>query len=271
MKIIISAFLLVCIFSGVVFGHACHDPWRPTGGNAASTPSLPPPPPAPPPEKKDIKEAKLSFMFEKNPVKVVNNEAFNIFVNAISLTQSGAGRVIPNVSIEGSCEGAGIEMDQSEIKKVTVGKKYPVSIKLSKTSEAKEYKLKFKATPSGLDTAVSGSSELSAIFYSCRINLFSMKKEINVDKPVFEQKITIQNPASEALKNVKLIVDCPAFDIAVTPEIKETVKPGEITSFTVKMTRKSSATSGSHKISIKGEADGAEALLNMEEATVVLK
>ena len=271
MKNILTASLIVCLLPGFVLGHACHDPWRPKSSGTTTTNNLPPPPPAPAPEKKDIKEVRLSFMFEKNPVKLIENESFNIFVNVISLTPSGTGKVIPNVSVEAAGDGVSVELDRSKIDKLSVGNRYPVAVKLSKNSASKECKLKFKATPSGLDTALSGSSELSAVFYSCRINLFSLKKEINIDKPVFEQKITIQNPSTETLKNVKLAVNCPAFDIIVTPESKEIVKPGEVTSFTVKMTRKSTSNPGNHKITIKCEADGAEALLNIEEAMAIIK
>jgi hypothetical protein len=49
LKIALGDILLLSFLVGLCFGHACHDPWRPTPANPGSGPSAPPPPAPPPP------------------------------------------------------------------------------------------------------------------------------------------------------------------------------------------------------------------------------
>ncbi len=277
-KIALSLFcclLLLIFWDRAVFGHACHDPWRPTPGSPGSPPTgpTPPLPPNQPPTQPGLPpQPGMSATAFAEPLPTVPL-ASQSFSNAVLPDQillipenrkikivgkSGEMRVyvenrsprdLFDVSLLTYSGAFNSEVLPKSIARLVSGERAYFTVKLELKNEYKygKYSIDFAISSRGKKIVSASLDEVSAA-----PKLLEPEKNIVKIVNTVKFNVALSNVLSQPLRNVKLsIADSGKFVIKITPRVLVKLGTKQKTKFVVELTSKRNLSDGSYPLQLK--------------------
>lgn len=286
-KIILCALFVMLVSVNMCFGHACHDPWRPTpvdpgdpGGEVPPPPPPPPPPPspdpltpAPPPVGPGAENQPAAPDVVLSDIPQVITPSESLYVEGIFVTSHVKQIKLVNkkstfkiavenktnqdfyaVKLSAASKALDIKVKPKSILRLLPGEKayFTLNLTLKQNFSGKKYGLTYTILSRGKEI-YSGKLDNAGKRSPNKISILSEKKVVKMlSKGEF--KLLVKNNSAKTIKNISMQIKDKDFDVInITPLTINKIAPGEKKEVLVKLKLKKGASFGAQFIKVKAK------------------